>query len=355
GSRYRPGLEVRVLGAEGCDLGGVESNLDTAVQTGVEIPIEFGETPSIEPHPDPNLGQTVRIRGRLVSADDLGKIADRQVVLWGKRQAQLEAVPLLAARTDQAGYFGGTYPTGPFDEAFGRVPVGGTPVDASVHLLEDGTFPREILLVVDLGAESGTGGDSDDCACQTPVPRAPDSDDLVTSSAYSADLGGCVDFTVPNRTLEEFSFYQIVRTTEPELRGRAPRDVLTISNDLKYRILLASRRSDSPDDARSDGTLDPVFRLVSGDAERTGGDMAARAATPDPDGNFDPTELDGLSLRRLLLLRSHRLRSRQPPPGADPRILRRRRRSPRHPRFLIGSRPRDLVPGGRGFPSTRHD
>lgn len=31
--------------------------------------------------------------------------------------------------------------------------------------------------------------------------------------------GKCVDFTIPNRTLEEFSFYHTVRTTEPEIKG----------------------------------------------------------------------------------------------------------------------------------------
>ena len=48
----------------------------------------------------------------------------------------------------------------------------------------------------------------------------PDNDDLINSSAFSQDLGGkCIDFTVPNRTLEEFSFFHTVRTTEPEIKG----------------------------------------------------------------------------------------------------------------------------------------
>jgi hypothetical protein len=54
------------------------------------------------------------------------------------------------------------------------------------------------------------------------VPRDPDLDDLVSSPAtYTNDVGGghCVDFTKPNRVLEEFDFYTVVRTTEPEIVG----------------------------------------------------------------------------------------------------------------------------------------
>src|SRR4029078_11814066 len=38
---------------------------------------------------------------------------------------------------------------------------------------------------------------------------------------YSTDLGTgrCVDFTVPNRAIEEYSFFSVGRTTEPYIRG----------------------------------------------------------------------------------------------------------------------------------------
>jgi hypothetical protein len=60
------------------------------------------------------------------------------------------------------------------------------------------------------------------CKGKQVVPRAPDASDLVNApDTYSADLGtgGCIAFNVPNRSIDEFDFYTVVRTTEPEIRG----------------------------------------------------------------------------------------------------------------------------------------
>ena len=66
-----------------------------------------------------------------------------------------------------------------------------------------------------------------DCGCNDGVlARTPDATALATDPTYSADLGGrCVQFTVPNRALEEFDLYSIVRTTDPALQP------ITLSDD----------------------------------------------------------------------------------------------------------------------------
>jgi hypothetical protein len=66
-----------------------------------------------------------------------------------------------------------------------------------------------------------------DCGCNDGVlARTPDATTLATDPTYSADLGGrCVQFTVPNRALEEFDLYSIVRTTDPALQP------ITLSDD----------------------------------------------------------------------------------------------------------------------------
>ncbi|HLO55504.1 MAG TPA: hypothetical protein VK169_14515 [Saprospiraceae bacterium] len=68
--------------------------------------------------------------------------------------------------------------------------------------------------------------DKDDCGCHKKTDRLPSQSDFGKSDdKYSQDLGGqCVNFTVPNRTIDEFSFYHVVRTTEPEIKS------VTISN-----------------------------------------------------------------------------------------------------------------------------
>ena len=69
----------------------------------------------------------------------------------------------------------------------------------------------------------------DDCNCDLAPPRLPDSTELAENGdVYSTDLGaGCEDFTVPNRTLEEFDFFKIVRTTDPDIKGLTMPDTLS--------------------------------------------------------------------------------------------------------------------------------
>lgn len=60
----------------------------------------------------------------------------------------------------------------------------------------------------------------EDCECkETTPPRTPDHDELVGSGVFAADpvAGGCVSLAVPNRTIEEYSFHSLVRTTDPSL------------------------------------------------------------------------------------------------------------------------------------------
>lgn len=120
---------------------------------------------------------------------------------------------LFASTTDVNGYF-----TAKIDNtkiaksAFGIIAgLESSPIEIRT---ENNKLPKDILLVTDLSNLS------DERVAMDTIPTLPDSDELATSSAFSQDLGGtCVDFTIPNRTLEEFSFYHTVRTTEPEIRG----------------------------------------------------------------------------------------------------------------------------------------
>ncbi|HBG58248.1 MAG TPA: hypothetical protein DDX07_09575, partial [Porphyromonadaceae bacterium] len=80
--------------------------------------------------------------------------------------------------------------------------------------LDNKKIPKDLILVADLS------GLSSEALSSNGTPNLPDAEDLVHSPSFSQDLGGkCVDFTIPNRTLEEFSFYHTVRTTEPEIKG----------------------------------------------------------------------------------------------------------------------------------------
>ena len=159
-----------------------------------------------------------KISGKVIDLTGERETCGLQVILMVTDDAGMDFDPaqyrpVLSAITDRNGYFFGRVENNRFARAFGVI-AGGE--DNAIEIrLEDGRIPKNVLLVGDLS----TLPERED-SCEDSPPGLPDADDLVNSSAYSQDIGGkCVDFTIPNRTLEEFSFYQTVRTTEPEIRG----------------------------------------------------------------------------------------------------------------------------------------
>src|SRR6185312_8542064 len=111
---------------------------------------------------------------------------------------------------------------------------------------DEGLPVESVELRVDLAPPPGTTEEECDCNETTP-PRTPDHDDLVGSGVFAADpvAGGCVSLAVPNRTIEEYSFQSLVRTTDPNLFGvKRPRPLplplsqtaLTMAAELAYGV-----------------------------------------------------------------------------------------------------------------------
>lgn len=75
-----------------------------------------------------------------------------------------------------------------------------------------------IQLATNTAADPGKENETD-CACDN-TPRLPGSEELARGEGvFSQDLGvGCVEFTKPNRVVEEHQFMQIVRTTDPQIK-----------------------------------------------------------------------------------------------------------------------------------------
>jgi hypothetical protein len=168
--------------------------------------------------------RSFKLTGAVLDTTGRRIVPNKQVLLWGRLNGTEadQFILILATRTDPQGYFSGDYPLQlrykphSFIEAYGVVGVGqGKRVPIP---LENDFLPEKIVLVIEI-AEGDLDGE-DDCNCQALVPRAPDHIDFANSTGtYSTDLeaGTCVNFTTPNRTLEEFSFYSVVRTTDPEI------------------------------------------------------------------------------------------------------------------------------------------
>src|SRR3569833_439504 len=217
-------------------------------------------------------GQPERLKGKVVDLAGKVQIAQRQVIVWGAR-TDGAIRPLLVTQTDGLGNFGGERPK---DRVSGLwATVSGTrqatlQSAAAIDLVEQsdaeetprtGRVPSFIYLVVEQADEQPDK--SEECGCESTPPRQPDPEDLVSNAtAYSQDIGlNCVNFTTPNRTLEEFVYSLVVRTTDPEIKGttladldRRPSRAANVSSMADARYMTVVSLKTTP-------TLAPVAKL----------------------------------------------------------------------------------------------
>lgn len=194
----------------------------------------------------PAVVKRLKLSGRVLDAAGKQQVVNKQVLLYGRLAgAEPEDFTLLlASRTDKQGYFSGKFSGGQYEEAYGAVSIG---ANEKVPIrLENGALPEKVVLVIAVPESESEGN----CGCKAVVPRCPDSEDLVNASGtYSTDLGGgrCVEFTAPNRTLEEFSFHSVVRSTDPVIKG------LTLNQRRKIppQLLKALSRKNKGDDLQA--------------------------------------------------------------------------------------------------------
>jgi competence ComEA-like helix-hairpin-helix protein len=281
-------LTFKALAPDGTMLG-TTAVASEPVPDKVTIAATAAPRPTTQHNDDPAAGKPTRIRGRVIDSNGVRPAAALQVVLWGattNNPADADFRALVVATTDAAGHFSGPYPVGQFTQAHATVAVGEGTQTVVVHLA-DKAFPESVILVVDLPDDphgDDPNGDRD-CDCHKPVdaPRAPEATDLARADGtYSSDPGAgrCVDFTKPDRTLEEFTFTYLVRTTEPEIRGftlaEPPKvDIADLIGRLKGTNLGANLRLRA-------GDADPAeFALAAGEVR-----ALARVAGPDAANAF---------------------------------------------------------------------
>lgn len=254
----------------------------------VRLRVQPKTYPETQPNKDPSFGTPSRLRGRVIDRAGKVQIANRQVVIWGASVANptpADFRALIVVQTDSGGYFSGPYPVGSFTSAFGDVSLKEDPISVPIHLEPKGVFPAQIILVVDV--EGPLLDENQDCGCGTGnvlAPRDPDMADLTRSTGvYSSDPGAgqCVDFTKPNRTLEEFTFSYVVRTTQPDIKG------LTLEEPEKIDVREIT------------GILDKIRVPVSVAVEEVPGDIASRTRSMAASEPFSTQKIDARILKTL--------------------------------------------------------
>ncbi|REL25906.1 hypothetical protein DXX93_04555 [Thalassotalea euphylliae] len=234
--------------------------------------------------------QVIKVKGRVVDVSGNGKNVGLQVLIFTTQGSEsafsigsFQAVA--SAKTDKSGYFYCSLANQVVSSAYGV--IAGMESEPIAIPLEDSRVPSSVILVADLATFDEDKG----CGCDTEVESQPDNADLVNSSAFSQDVGGkCIDFTVPNRTLEEFSFYQTVRTTEPEIRGLT----ITASETDKVRDQLALHSEHAFDlVAKLNASFSSMSLLAFSVQEDQEDNGTAKPAEPIEDGNAIKSRAEG--------------------------------------------------------------
>jgi len=162
----------------------------------------------------------------------------------------IKLLPLLSSKSDSMGAFSVKVSNKNYQSA--SATVGNASSVFITIVLDNSKLPHFTLLLVD--EKSAVLGDKEDsdCGCHdTPPSRLPEMEDLLSeNSNYQQDIGGsCVNFTTPNRALEEFSYYSVVRLTDPEVMN-APGyvDNLTIRVSQLEKAIAETKAGNTKDD-----------------------------------------------------------------------------------------------------------
>ncbi|WP_374077820.1 helix-hairpin-helix domain-containing protein [Bdellovibrio bacteriovorus] len=148
------------------------------------------------------------IQGRVLDSNNVEKMSNALVIIYTstvENPTSSDYVISGYAETDSLGYFTIPYISGYFESAYALVGLKGeSEVDIKLSDSDTDNFPEKLILVIDYEAP-----ETEDCGCE-------------------------LDFTRDKQILEEFSYYTVVRITEPKVKGLT----LTDTPDVKVRDLL---------------------------------------------------------------------------------------------------------------------
>lgn len=189
-----------------------------------------------------------RLRGKVLDITARKKIANAQVLLFVEKNGSTDKT-IAFTKTNLSGDFSCPYPSINFETPEKIYAVVSERPDKKIYIdLEpypktaSGSktktvyrLPEFVYIILDnILDDVHSDDDKDDCGCHNKdknIDRLAEYADLINDQQYTQDIGGsCVNFTKPNRTLNESVFYSVVRTTEPEIVGL---DLMMVDDYLK--------------------------------------------------------------------------------------------------------------------------
>ncbi|MGK8833708.1 hypothetical protein ACRS8Y_28340 [Bacillus paranthracis] len=173
--------------------------------------------------PNDTADKRKRLRGQVLELKKECPLKDLTVLVQAKSQDDQIWRVVAAGTTDASGNFSMPYPYGEYVAAQAIVSISpDTPADIPIR--HDGNKNETIsddflyLLVSPQPCQHDEAEGDCDCKSLKKAPRLPDYADLIGSDEYTQDIGGsCVNLSTPNRTLSEYSYRGVVRTSDPEV------------------------------------------------------------------------------------------------------------------------------------------
>lgn len=175
---------------------------------------------------DPALGRTMCLVGRVLDSNGKQPTSGIQVVIMIKELSAPAGDPFrpfAAAKTDASGYFAVKWPRTLFSEAQALLGI-----DQGVSIpikLENQALPKRLLLVVDMPDKPIDPNNPAPASCgcsdtsQFDLMGIEQLGDGPCGQLVERARSGCIDFNRPDRAIDEFNFFKIVRTTDPDIRG----------------------------------------------------------------------------------------------------------------------------------------
>ena len=172
-----------------------------------------------------------KLRGQVIVYNKDCSLKDIVVNIQAKKDGAETFSIVGSAKTDASGNFFMPYPFGRYTAAQAITSLTpNDPVDiaTSGNKENNQTISDDFLFLLVTNADCPPKKEEEDCECDSPkkASRLPDQDDLIRSDEYSQDLGGsCINLSTPNRTLREYTYQAIVRTSDPDVSNYTLRKI----------------------------------------------------------------------------------------------------------------------------------
>ena len=186
-------------------------------------------------------GSNKKLSGKIVEMSGICNINGVIVVIQAKKVDDTIWKIVGSSTTDASGNFSLPYPFGNFIAAQALVSLTpDSPADLTTntdadHVSMNETIADDFLYLLVKDANCTPKAESDDCNCHDPKEsnRLPSQADLINSDSYTQDIGGsCINLSTPNRTLNEYAYTAIVRTSDPDVANY----VLSKDEDGTFRL-----------------------------------------------------------------------------------------------------------------------